>query len=275
LTAGERSRFNLTLYRFESGDDEAKVTLLHVTYLMLRDSMASLNKYNIHFHLSLNNGYKWQTYPSSYLECSFDPATATMQSANARLEGELAAAATEARALSEKLGAAERAAITDQLTGVLNRRGTFETLERLQGETRASGQKLSAAMLDIDHFKRFNDRFGHALGDDVLRFVARHVADRIAPSGGIVGRLGGEEFVALLPDQDVRSAAAIIDRVRAELAGQIIRNASDGSSMGRISFSAGVAGDRPDDNADSLIDRADKALYSAKRMGRDRVVPDR
>ncbi len=79
LTAGERSRFNLTLYRFESGDDEAKVTLLHVTYLMLRDSMASLNKYNIHFHLSLNNGYKWQTYPSSYLECSFDPATATMQ----------------------------------------------------------------------------------------------------------------------------------------------------------------------------------------------------
>ncbi len=202
-------------------------------------------------------------------------ATATMQSANARLEGELAAAATEARALLEKLGAAERAAITDQLTGVLNRRGTFETLERLQGETRASGQKLSAAMLDIDHFKRFNDRFGHALGDDVLRFVARHVADRIAPSGGIVGRLGGEEFVALLPDQDVRSAAAIIDRVRAELAGQIIRNASDGSSMGRISFSAGVAGDRLDDNADSLIDRADKALYSAKRMGRDRVVPDR
>ena len=130
-------------------------------------------------------------------------ATATMQSANARLEGELATAATEARALSEKLGAAERAAITDQLTGVLNRRGTFESLQRLQGETRASGQKLSAAMLDIDHFKRFNDRFGHALGDDVLRFVARHVADRIAPAGGMVGRLGGEEFIALLPDQDV------------------------------------------------------------------------
>ncbi|MFZ4690650.1 MAG: diguanylate cyclase [Polymorphobacter sp.] len=202
-------------------------------------------------------------------------ATAAMQVANARLEGELATAAAEARALSEKLGTAERAAITDPLTGVLNRRGTFEMLERVQSEMRAAGQHLSVAMLDIDHFKRFNDRFGHALGDEVLRFVARHVADRIAPRGGTVGRLGGEEFVAVLPGHDVMAATAIIDRARAELASQIIRNAVDGSSMGRVSFSAGVSGDRPDDSSDTLVERADKALYNAKRMGRDRVVPDR
>lgn len=202
-------------------------------------------------------------------------ATATMQTANARLEAELAEAAREARGLSERLGAAERAAITDQLTGVLNRRGTLELLARAQAEGRAAGQRLSIAMVDIDHFKRFNDRFGHALGDDVLRFVARHVADRVAPRGGTVGRLGGEEFVAVLPDLDVTGAAGAIDRIRAELAGQIIRNAGDGSSMGRVSFSAGVAGDRSDDSCDSLLDRADKALYTAKRMGRDRVVPDR
>lgn len=202
-------------------------------------------------------------------------ATATMQLANARLEGELAAAATEARALSEKLGHAERAAITDQLTGVLNRRGTIELLERAQAETRANGMKLSVAVIDIDHFKRFNDRFGHALGDEVLRFVARHVADRIGPKGGTMGRIGGEEFVAILPDRDIMAATAIIDRARAELASQIIRNAVDGSSMGRVSFSGGIAGDRTDDDCDSLIARADKALYSAKRMGRDRVVPDR
>jgi diguanylate cyclase len=201
-------------------------------------------------------------------------ATTIMQAANTRLEVELAAAAATARALSEKLGFAERAAITDPLTGVLNRRGTFEALERLQGETRAAGRKLATTLIDIDHFKRFNDRFGHALGDDVLRFVARHVADRIAPSGGIVGRLGGEEFVALLPDHDVLGAVAMIDRVRADLAGQIVRNASDGTSMGRISFSAGVAGDRASDDADSLIKRADKALYGAKRLGRDRVLPE-
>ena len=202
-------------------------------------------------------------------------ATATIQAANARLEGELAAAATEAHALSEKLGAAERAAITDPLTGILNRRGTIEALERAQAETRAEGGKLALAMIDIDHFKRVNDRFGHALGDDVLRFVARHLADRLAPLNGKVGRFGGEEFIAILPGHDVMRGTAVIDKARAQLAAQIIRNAVDGSSMGRVSFSAGVSGDRADDSCDTLIDRADRALYAAKRMGRDRVVPDR
>ncbi|MBC7504660.1 MAG: GGDEF domain-containing protein [Sandarakinorhabdus sp.] len=202
-------------------------------------------------------------------------ATATIQAANARLESELAAAAAEARGLSEKLGAAERAAITDPLTGVLNRRGTIEMLETLQAETRVNGTKLALAMVDIDHFKRVNDRFGHALGDDVLRFVARHLADRLAPMGGKVGRFGGEEFIAVLPDHDVMRATAAIDQARAQLASQIIRNAIDGSSMGRVSFSAGVSGDRHDDSCDTLIARADAALYSAKRMERDRAVPDR
>ena len=202
-------------------------------------------------------------------------ATAAIQAANARLEGELAAAATQARALSDKLGAAERAAITDPLTGVLNRRGTIEMLERLQVEARATGAQLALAMVDIDHFKRVNDRFGHALGDEVLRFVARHLADRLAPLGGQVGRFGGEEFIAVLPGHDVMRAATVIDAARAQLASQIIRNAVDGSSMGRVSFSAGVSGDRAVDSCDSLIARADGALYNAKRMGRDRVVPDR
>ncbi|GGE16365.1 hypothetical protein GCM10011529_23450 [Polymorphobacter glacialis] len=202
-------------------------------------------------------------------------ATRTMQAANTRLHDELAAAATEARELGERLGAAERAAITDQLTGALNRRGTIQTLERAQSAARIADGTLAVAMLDIDYFKNFNDRFGHSLGDEVLRFVARHVADRIAPRGGTVGRMGGEEFIAILPDHDIVAATSVIDHVRAELAGQIIRNAADGSSMGRVSFSAGVATDRVDDSCDTLIDRADKALYCAKRMGRDRVVPDR
>ncbi len=201
-------------------------------------------------------------------------ATATMQAANTRLLGELAEAATETRALSEKLGAAERAAITDPLTGVLNRRGTFEMLERAQAEARKTGGTLALAMVDIDHFKRFNDRFGHALGDEVLRFVARHLLDRV-PAGSKVGRIGGEEFVAVLPGMDAMAATAAIDLVRSGLASQIIRNAVDGTSMGRVSFSAGVATDHADDTPDSLVERADRALYSAKRMGRDRVVPDR
>ncbi|WP_310498853.1 GGDEF domain-containing protein [Sandarakinorhabdus sp.] len=202
-------------------------------------------------------------------------ATSAMQAANARLLTELETAATEARALSEKLTSAERAAITDVLTGVLNRRGTIAAIEKAQVESRANAVPCAVSVVDIDHFKRFNDRFGHAMGDDVLVFVARHLADRVEPQGGTVGRLGGEEFVAIFPGLGALPATGRIDRIRAELAGQVLRSAVDGSSMGRISFSAGVAQDRPSDNADRLLERADQALYTAKRMGRDRVVPDR
>ncbi|WP_188945992.1 GGDEF domain-containing protein, partial [Polymorphobacter multimanifer] len=93
--------------------------------------------------------------------------------------------------------------------------------------------------------------------------------------GGSVGRLGGEEFVTIIPGKPVQLAASMVDQVRAKLASQVIRNAVDGSSLGRVSFSAGVAADKADDTASTLLERADKALYTAKRMGRDRVVPDR
>lgn len=202
-------------------------------------------------------------------------ATAAMQAANARLLDELAQAAAESRSLSDRLHQAERAAITDALTGVFNRRGIMAALERAQAEAESKGAALSIAVVDIDHFKRFNDRFGHAMGDDVLRFVARHLADRLEREGGAVGRLGGEEFVGLLPGLGAQAAAGRVDRIRADLAGQVLRSAVDGSSMGRISFSAGVAEHRAGQVADQVVERADGALYTAKRLGRDRVVPDR
>ncbi|WP_439534136.1 diguanylate cyclase [Polymorphobacter sp.] len=202
-------------------------------------------------------------------------ATNTMQAANAKLAADLAVAVTEARTLSVKLGAAQRAAITDQLTGLLNRRGTIALIEQAQAEARSAGKPLSLALMDIDNFKRVNDRFGHSLGDDVLRFVADHLASQSDVAGGTVGRLGGEEFVAVLPGQPLAMATATIDQIRARLAGQIIRNAVDGSSLGRVTFSAGVTNDTPNDTASTILERADRALYTAKRMGRDRVVPDR
>ena len=202
-------------------------------------------------------------------------ATSTMQVANTRLIDELEQAATESRALADRLIQAERAAVTDALTGVLNRRGLMAAVEKAQADAVASGVPMALTVVDIDHFKRFNDRFGHAMGDDVLRFVARHMADRLEKDGGFVGRLGGEEFVGVMPGTTAQAAAGRIDRIRADLAGQVLRSAADGSSMGRISFSAGVAEHRAGQSADQLIERADGALYTAKRLGRDRVVPDR
>ena len=202
-------------------------------------------------------------------------ATATIQVANSRLIDELEQAASESRALADRLIQAERAAVTDALTGVFNRRGLMAAVEKAQAEAMASGVPMAVTIVDIDHFKRFNDRFGHAMGDDVLRFVARHLADRLEQDGGCVGRLGGEEFVGVMPGATAQAAAGRIDRIRADLAGQVLRSAVDGSSMGRISFSAGVAEHRAGQGADQLIERADTALYTAKRLGRDRVVPDR
>lgn len=204
-------------------------------------------------------------------------ANATVMSANRRLEASIRTASLETSKLLERLGSAERTARTDPLTGLLNRRGLMEALKKAQATALENGVPLSAALVDIDHFKHVNDRWGHAIGDEVLRCVGAHLAGhvrRTVGDGGFAGRHGGEEFVVAMPGLGVPEAAAAIDAARAILARQVLRRSNDGASLGRISFSAGVAGLRPDDNVDSLIDRADSALYAAKRAGRDRVYPE-
>ena len=201
-------------------------------------------------------------------------ATTVMVAANRRMETELEAAVAETAALRDQLRKAESAAVTDALTGLLNRRGLIEALSNAQIVAREDGAELTVAMVDIDHFKNVNDQWGHALGDEVLRFVGQHLALGIG-DGGTVGRLGGEEFVAFLPNMKLDAAMGTVDKLRGALAGQIIRRTADGASMGRITFSAGVAVSHADDTPDSVIARADAALYTAKRLGRDRVIPDR
>ena len=200
-------------------------------------------------------------------------ATSAMVESNLQLSTELAAAAHETSALRDSLRTAELAAVTDPLTGVLNRRGALLRLAAAQAAARDTSSALTIAVVDIDHFKRVNDRFGHAMGDQVLHYVAQHLRGAVAPGGGHVGRIGGEEFVIVLPGTALPAGTGLIDRTRAALAARIIRRSDDGTSMGRVSFSAGTALDQAGETADSLIARADAALYTAKRMGRDRVVP--
>lgn len=201
-------------------------------------------------------------------------ATSVMLASNQKMEAELEQAIAETAVLRDQLRKAENAAVTDALTGLLNRRGLLDALETAQQLSVDTGECLSVAMVDIDHFKRVNDQWGHALGDEVLRFVGAHLAAGVG-EGGKVGRIGGEEFVTVLPGLGIDQATATIDRIRATLAGQIIRRTSDGVSMGRISYSAGVSINHSADSSESVIARADAALYTAKRLGRDRVIPDR
>jgi diguanylate cyclase len=205
-------------------------------------------------------------------------ANASMLAANRRLEADIEAATLETGKLLDRLDTAERAARTDPLTGLPNRRGLMDALKKAVAHALEEGVPLTVALADIDHFKRVNDQWGHAIGDEVLRCVATHLqthAKRVAGERGLAGRYGGEEFLVALPGLGLAEASASVDTARAILARQVLRRADDGASLGRVSFSAGIALLRADDTVEMLVDRADSALYAAKRAGRDRVLPEK
>lgn len=156
----------------------------------------------------------------------------------------------------------------DGLTGLLNYTAFRERLEAEAGRALRSGEPLSLAMLDLDRFKSVNDTHGHAAGDQVLRSLARGLAARLRQSD-CAGRYGGEEFAILLPATPAETAAAMLDTLREAFAG--IRHRARDSEF-RVSLSCGVASLPPAATAADLAESADRALYQAKRDGRNRVA---
>jgi len=161
-----------------------------------------------------------------------------------------------------------RLARTDPLTGTLNRLALDEESARLFGAT-SRPNTLAALIIDVDHFKRINDEFGHATGDRVLAALAAAIRWRLQPPA-VLGRMGGEEFLALLPGMGLAEAMALAERLRVAVA--TMQPLPDVGVPG-ITISAGIAAFRPEDvDVDDLVRRADRALYDAKRAGRNRVV---
>ena len=157
----------------------------------------------------------------------------------------------------------ERLVTHDSLTGALTRRALFSTGEAELARARRQGRPLSVLMLDLDHFKQVNDQHGHLVGDRVLvDFVAR--ANAVLRRPATLGRYGGEEFVALLPDTDAAQALAVAERIRAS-------SAAD-PGLPRCHVSIGVATALPQESLDAVINRADAGLYEAKAQGRNQVV---
>lgn len=168
-------------------------------------------------------------------------------------------------ALKQRDAASLEASLSDALTGVGNRRRLEQSLAAEIARARRNGGALSALMVDLDHFKQVNDRYGHAAGDDVLaRFASLLVSH--ARASDVVARYGGEEFVVLLPHVDLARAAAFGERIRGLLAGLAID-----PLPAPITASFGAAELRAEDTGDSLLQRADEALYRAKAGGRNRV----
>ncbi len=158
---------------------------------------------------------------------------------------------------------AEREARTDSLTGLTNRRGLNEALDRALSADPA--EPLGLLLLDLDHFKRINDRFGHLMGDHVLQEAARALQEALRGQD-VKGRWGGEEFVVLLPGADAEVARRIAERLRHHLEGRLQLG------MVAVTTSVGVTARVPGDTAERLLARADGALYAAKRAGRNRTV---
>ena len=167
--------------------------------------------------------------------------------------------------------AMRRLAITDELTGVANRRQLMETGAAEVARARRYQRPLSVLMVDIDHFKHINDRWGHATGDRVIQVMARLLCDTIRQQDH-GGRLGGEEFAAILPETDLAGAQTLAERVRV-LAASCVRALNDGDAPVSFTVSIGVAMlDANDEGLESLLQRADRALYQAKADGRNRVA---
>ena len=157
----------------------------------------------------------------------------------------------------------------DPLTGVNNRRALVEATERALEAAAAGGRPLGVLMLDADHFKAVNDRFGHSGGDKVLLSLVAHI-QRVLGRDDVLGRIGGEEFVVLSPGGGMRRTLALGERIRAAI--RSMRLEFDGHVV-EMTVSVGVTAAVPgEDDVAALLQRADAALYAAKRAGRDRVV---
>jgi two-component system cell cycle response regulator len=164
-------------------------------------------------------------------------------------------------------------AITDQLTGLHNRRYMGRHLDNLVANAKKSGKPLAFVIMDIDFFKAVNDTHGHDIGDEVLKEFAGRIA---ANTRGIdlACRYGGEEFVVVMPDTDLDFACSVSERLRKSIETTPIAISRDPGKL-NITISIGIAcSEGNDDSADALLHRADQALYRAKRSGRNKVVAD-
>ncbi len=199
--------------------------------------------------------------------------TRNMQETNQALEKRLDEAGEEVQGLKQTLEEVQRQSMTDSLTKVYNRKFFDQTIDKKIAESRETGENMCLVMTDIDHFKNFNDTFGHQTGDQVLRLVAMTLKSN-TKGRDLVCRYGGEEFVIILPNTTLEGAVIISDKIRKAIQAKELLKRSTNEKLGRITASFGVAQLSEKDTATTLIERADTALYSAKRNGRNRVLAE-
>jgi diguanylate cyclase len=197
-------------------------------------------------------------------------ATRKVREENHALETQLHDTTAELGRLREHLEQVRRDAMTDALSGLANRKAFDEALERASAQADQAGETVTLAVIDIDHFKSFNDTWGHQTGDQVIRYVAS-VIGRASGNPRFSARYGGEEFAIIFPGEGARTALAVLEAVREEVSSRILKRRSTNEDLGAITISAGIAERKAGEPPASLIERADSALYASKRGGRNRT----
>jgi len=190
-----------------------------------------------------------------------------------KLTTRLETSRTEVKRLTEELHRIREDAMTDSLSGLLNRRGFDRELKRLAPGGASSEGALALIMLDIDDFKKVNDTYGHPLGDRVIAAVGQSIRECVGQAG-VAARYGGEEFAVLLPSQAIEPAERLAQSIRQRVEQGLIRRRHGEEPIGAVTVSAGVAVWHREDDTGSLVERADRALYASKRAGRNRVTVD-
>ncbi len=199
--------------------------------------------------------------------------TAAITEKNKALQNQLQQSSSQIDNLQENLEKVKTESLTDALTQIGNRKH-FDL--KLIEETTKSVKKnteLCLLLMDIDHFKKFNDTYGHRIGDEVLKVVARKLKNAVKGQD-TPARYGGEEFTCILPKTSLNDAASLADQIREKIAKQVLKNKKTGQEFGRITLSIGVSQYVSGEPLEGFVQRADEALYRAKDQGRNRVIKE-
>lgn len=200
-------------------------------------------------------------------------ATTEMSAQNSALSEKLVQSSNEVEQLRRSLQQARAEALTDGLTGVANRKLFDQTLRLRCDESRADKTPLCLLLCDIDHFKKFNDTWGHQTGDQVIRYVATLLAKAALPDQ-LVARYGGEEFAMVMPRTRLVQAERVADQVRRAIEAKRLVRRSTNETIGSVTISVGVSELQIDEAPPELVSRADACLYLSKRTGRNRVTTE-
>jgi diguanylate cyclase len=206
-----------------------------------------------------------------HLVASLASATMSMAESNKKLTTRLNDSSREMDSLRTALHQVRAEALTDGLTGLSNRKMFDETLRMRIAEAAGLRLDLSLMMCDIDHFKRFNDTWGHQTGDQIIRFIAASL-QRVAKPDFCVARYGGEEFAIVMPRTRIVEARSVAEQVRMTVESKKLYRKSTNEDLGKVTVSVGIAALKFGETPESLIERADSCLYASKRSGRNRVT---